>query len=260
MELKAGCVFSFSFTCISDQASGPGERLALVPGGPRKCSCLVWKIRGHTYGVGFLCAWQKQWIKLCFIGQLFFLLWSLLMCLSSKMCPHIRTVLSKITWRSITILYNKSILWCDGARSDWDLTLSSDTLLPPIHILLWTQWLIYFMLQINAFFFFCLTAVFYHHDSPGDKLYYVWFIFSWLIPMPENSFDGFHGKGTTHKMVWDFIHFLVQENIVFLNCHTKYITFIRCKRPQHQMWNVSYQQSLSMAVMNKEELILNSCF
>lgn len=169
------------------------------------------------------------------------------MCLShSKMCAHIRTVLSKIIWRSIMILYNKSILWCDGARRDWDLTLSSDTLLPPIHILLWTHWLIYFMLQIC---FFCLTAVFY--DSPGEKLYYVWFIFSWLIPMPENSFHGFHGKGTTHKMVWDFVHFVVQEN-----------SFSQLSHKMHTTPNVkcSSVQSLSMAVMNKEELILNSCF
>lgn len=73
-ESRAVCVFSFSFTCISDQASGPGERLVLVPGGLRKCRCLVWKIIDHTYGVGFLCARQKWWIKLCLVIGSFFLM------------------------------------------------------------------------------------------------------------------------------------------------------------------------------------------
>lgn len=160
------------------------------------------------------------------------------MCLSSKMCAHIRTVLRKIMWRSKMILYKKSILWCDGAKSDWDLTLSSDRLLPPAsntHITLNTVVNLFYV--TNVWGFFCLTADFYHHDSPGDKLY-VWFIFSWLIPMPEKGFHSFHGKGATQWIVWDFIHFVVQENIVFLSCHTKDITFIRYKKPQHQMWNV----------------------
>lgn len=96
----------------------------------------------------------------------------------------------------------------------WHWALTCYYLQHPIHILLWTQWLIYFMLQMYRGFF-CLTVVLYHHDSPGDKLYYVWFIFSWLIPMPENGFHSFHGEGVTHLIVWDFIHFVVQENIVF---------------------------------------------
>lgn len=144
----------------------------------------------------------------------------------------------------------------------WHWALTSYYLQHPIRILLWTQWLIYLVLQMYGVSF-CRTAVVYRHDSPGDKLYYVWFIFSWLIPMPGNGFHGFHGKGATHLIVWDFIHFVVQENVVFLNCHTEYITFIRYKRPQHQMWNVRachIDTVCFMAVMNKEEMILNSCF
>lgn len=106
--------------------------------------------------------------------------------------------------------------------------------LPPAsntHITLNTVVHLFYVTNVWVGFFCCccLTAVLYHHDSPGDKLYCVGFIFPWLKPMPEHSFHGFHGEGTTHTMVWDFIHFVVQSQASLS---------LRCKRPQHQMWNV----------------------